>query len=124
MTCEVDEIFFADCAARAFFDQVANKWSVMILTVLDQKPTRFNEIKRRLEGVTHKALTEALRKLERNGLIRREVLNTSPVAVEYSITELGKTLQIPFGAMYQWSIDHLSEIESSQESYDKIKPAK
>ena len=120
MTCEVDEMFFADCAARAFFDQVANKWSVMILTVLNQRPTRFNEIKRRLEGVTHKALTEALRKLERNGLIHREVLNTSPVAVEYSITELGKTLQIPFGAMYQWSIDHLSEIESSQEAYDKL----
>ena len=63
MTCDVDEMFFADCAARAFFDQVANKWSVMILTVLNQKPTRFNEIRRRLEGVTHKALTEALRKL-------------------------------------------------------------
>jgi DNA-binding HxlR family transcriptional regulator len=124
MTCEVDEVFFADCAARAFFDQVANKWSVMILTVLNRKPTRFNEIKRRLEGITHKALTEALRKLERNGLVRREVLNTSPVAVEYSITELGKTLQVPFGAMYQWSIDHLSEIESSQEAFDKIKSAK
>ena len=124
MTCEVDEIFFADCAARAFFDQVANKWSVMILTVLTQRPTRFNEIKRRLEGVTHKALTEALRKLERNGLVHREVLNTSPVAVEYSITGLGKTLQVPFGAMYQWSIDHLPEIESSQEAYDQIKPVK
>lgn len=124
MTCEVDEIFFADCAARAFFDQVANKWSVMILTVLNRRPTRFNEIKRRLDGITHKALTEALRKLERNGLVRREVLNTSPVAVEYSITALGKTLQVPFGAMYQWSIDHLSQIESSQEVYDKTRPAK
>ena len=124
MPSEGDDIFFADCAARAFFDQVANKWSVMILTVLNQRPTRFNEIKRRREAVTQKALTEALRKLERNGLIRREVLNTSPLAVEYSITELGKTLQVPFGAMYQWSIDHLPEIESSQEVYDKIKPVK
>jgi DNA-binding HxlR family transcriptional regulator len=121
MPCETDEVFFADCAARAFFDQVANKWSVMILTVLNQRPTRFNEIKRRLEGVTHKALTEALRKLERNGLVHRAILNTSPVAVEYSITELGKTLQIPFGAMYQWSIDHLADIESSQEAYDQSK---
>ncbi|MFP3481384.1 helix-turn-helix domain-containing protein, partial [Burkholderia sp. SIMBA_057] len=68
MTCQVDTVFFADCAARSFFDQVANKWSVMILTLLAEKPTRFNEIRRRLEGITHKALTQALRRLERNGL--------------------------------------------------------
>jgi DNA-binding HxlR family transcriptional regulator len=118
MTCQVDAVFFADCAARSFFDQVANKWSVMILTLLSEKPTRFNEIRRRLEGVTHKALTQALRRLERNGLIAREVLATSPVAVEYSITDLGRTLQVPFGAVYEWAINHLHEIEQAQQTYD------
>ena len=118
MTCEVDAVFFADCAARSFFDQVANKWSVMILTLLTDRPTRFNEIKRRLEGVTHKALTQALRRLERNGLIARRVLATSPVAVEYSITDLGSTLQVPFAAVYDWAINHLHEIERAQEVYD------
>src|SRR5690606_23415165 len=77
MPHDVSNVFFADCAARSFFDQVANKWSVMILSVLSEKPTRFNEIRRRLEGVTHKALTQALRRLERNGLIARHVLATS-----------------------------------------------
>ncbi|WP_242609956.1 winged helix-turn-helix transcriptional regulator [Achromobacter xylosoxidans] len=115
----MDTVFFADCAARSFFDQVANKWSVMILTLLTEKPTRFNEIRRRLEGITHKALTQALRRLERNGLIARKVLDTSPVAVEYSITELGRTLQVPFGAVYEWSIKHLHEIEQAQEAYDE-----
>jgi DNA-binding HxlR family transcriptional regulator len=110
---------FADCAARSFFDQVANKWSVMILTLLSEKPTRFNAIRRRLEGVTHKALTQALRRLERNGLIARAVLATSPVAVEYSITDLGRTLQAPFGAVYEWAISHLPEIEQAQEAYDE-----
>jgi DNA-binding HxlR family transcriptional regulator len=119
MTCQADPLLFADCAARSFFDQVANKWSVMILTLLNEEPTRFNEIRRRLEGVTHKALTQALRRLERNGLIAREVLATSPVAVEYSITELGRTLQVPFGAVYDWAINHLHEIEQAQEAYDK-----
>lgn len=118
MACQVDAVFFADCAARSFFDQVANKWSVMILTLLSEKPTRFNEIRRRLEGVTHKALTQALRRLERNGLVARAVLPTSPVAVEYSITDLGRTLQVPFGAVYEWAINHLHEIEQAQESYD------
>lgn len=118
MTCQVDAVFFADCAARSFFDQVANKWSVMILTLLSEKPTRFNEMRRRLEGVTHKALTQALRRLERNGLIVRAVLSTSPVAVEYSITELGRTLQVPLGAVYDWAIRHLDEIEQVQSAYD------
>lgn len=119
MSYEVDPVFFADCAARSFFDQVANKWSVMILTLLSEKPTRFNEIRRRLEGVTHKALTQALRRLERNGLLERRVLNTSPVAVEYSITELGRTLQVPFSAVYDWSIEHLHEIEEARSAYDR-----
>jgi DNA-binding HxlR family transcriptional regulator len=123
MTCQVDTVFFADCAARAFFDQVANKWSVMILTLLTEKPTRFNEMRRRLEGITHKALTQALRRLERNGLIARKVLDTSPVAVEYSITELGRTLQVPFGAVYEWSIKHLHEIEQAQRAYDEEQEA-
>lgn len=118
MPTEVDPVFFADCAARSFFDQVANKWAVMILTMLSAKPARFNEMKRRLEGVTHKALTQALRRLERNGLIAPRVLATSPVAVEYSITPLGQTLQVPFGAVYDWSIDHLEDVEAARRDYD------
>lgn len=110
MTNTVDPVFFADCAARVFFDQVANKWSVMILTLLNENTLRFNQMKRSMEGITHKALTQALRKMERNGLIKRTVLATSPVAVEYTITELGRSLQKPFNAMYDWAINHLDEI--------------
>jgi len=117
---EISDVFFADCAARSFFDQVANKWSVMILTILEAQPTRFNELMRKLEGITHKALTQALRRMERNGLISRRVLATSPVAVEYAITELGHTLQKPFAAVYEWAILHLQHIEEARERYDKM----
>ncbi len=115
---DVDIVYFADCAARSFFDQVANKWSVMILTILAERPTRFNAFMRRLEGITHKALTQSLRRLERNGLISRKVLATSPVAVEYAITDLGRTLQVPFGTVYDWAINHLDDIEEAQRRYD------
>jgi DNA-binding HxlR family transcriptional regulator len=115
---DVDIVYFSDCAARSFFDQVANKWSVMILTILAERPTRFNAFMRRLEGITHKALTQSLRRLERNGLISRKVLATSPVAVEYAITDLGRTLQVPFGAVYDWAINHLDDIEEAQRRYD------
>ena len=114
----VDIVYFADCAARSFFDQVANKWSVMILTILAERPTRFNALMRRLEGITHKALTQALRRLERNGLIARRVIATSPVAVEYSITDLGRTLQVPFTAVYDWAIHHLDDIEQARHNFD------
>jgi DNA-binding HxlR family transcriptional regulator len=118
VACRNDPIFFADCAARSFFDQVANKWTVMILTILSERPSRFNEMKRRLEGVTHKSLTQALRRLERNGLVARRVLASSPVSVEYSITALGRSLQIPFQAVYDWSIEHLADLEDARKYYD------
>lgn len=114
-----NDLFYADCAARPFFDQVANKWSIMILTTLCSRPQRFNELKRRLEGVTHKALTQALRRLERNGLVNRTVIASSPVAVEYSLTPLGHTLQAPFVAVYDWALNHLPDIEKAQQEFDQ-----
>ncbi|MGJ9420723.1 winged helix-turn-helix transcriptional regulator [Massilia sp. CMS3.1] len=110
--------FAAACATRPILDQLANKWSVMILSVLCEKPQRFNVIRRRLEGITQKALTQALRRLERNGLVRRRVIESSPVAVEYSITPLGKSLQEPFQAVYQWALDHVAALEQAQRDFD------
>ena len=114
-----DLVFRADCSSRLVLDQIADKWSVLILAVLQAKPLRFNAIKRRLEGITQKALTQALRRLERNGLVARRVIPISPVAVEYSITPLGLSLQQPFAALYAWTVDHLSEVREAQEAFDR-----
>lgn len=103
---------------RPILEQIANKWTVLILTVLCAGPLRFNEIMRRLDGITHKALADALKRLERNGLVRREVLPTSPVGVEYTITPLGKSLQRPFTALYDWALTHGLEMEKAQGEYD------
>lgn len=108
--------------ARPVLEQIANKWSVLILTVLCGRPSRFNEIMRRLDGITHKALADALKRLERNGLIRREVLTTTtPVGVEYTITPLGRSLQQPFEALYTWSMTYGPELERAQEEYDRTR---
>ncbi len=106
-------------STRPVLEQVANKWSVLILTVLCTQPARFNAIKRRLDPITHKALTEALRRLERNGLVSRRVIASSPVAVEYSITPLGRTLQEPFVALVGWARQHGAAIEQAQVAYDE-----
>ncbi len=104
---------------RPILDQIADKWSVMILGVICTQPARFNAIKRRLGRITHKALTQALRRLERNGLVTRRVIATSPVAVEYSITPLGLTLQQPFAALHAWAVSHGSEVAQAQTAFDR-----
>jgi DNA-binding HxlR family transcriptional regulator len=107
--------------ARFALDEVATKWSVMILTVLCPQPARFNEIMRRLDGITHKALSDALKRLQRNGLVHRTVLPTTPVGVEYRITPLGLSLQEPFDALYAWATQHASEIERAQADFDSAR---
>ncbi|MDN3026144.1 helix-turn-helix domain-containing protein [Streptomyces sp. S.PB5] len=110
-------VFRADCPSRPILDQIADKWSMMVMALLE-RPTRFNELKRGLEGVTQRVLTQTLRRLERNGMIRRTVLPTSPVGVEYSLTPLGESLREPFGRLYDWTVEHSEEIRSSQRAYD------
>lgn len=109
-----------DCvASRILLDQIADKWSVLIMGTLCQGPLRFNTLKRELEGVTQKALTQTLRRLERNGIVARRVLQTSPVAVEYRITPLGESLKTPFAALFAWTVDHAAEVAQAQQDYDR-----
>jgi DNA-binding HxlR family transcriptional regulator len=112
-----EEIFDNASVIHLVLDQVASKWSVMVITSLCDEPQRFNAIKRRLSKVTQKALTETLRKLERNGLVLRRVIPVSPVAVEYSLTPLGRTLQEPFTSLTVWALKHQSDIEAAQKLY-------
>ncbi len=108
------------CRVRPVLEQIANKWSVLVLTVLCPKPARFNAILRRLDGITHKALADTLKRLERNGLVRREVLPTAPVGVEYSITPLGHSLRQPFEALYAWALTNGPEMERARADHDGV----
>ena len=112
------DYFSAACPSRQLFDQVTDKWSMMVLSVIRAKPLRFNTIRRHVEGVTQKALTQTLRRLERNGLVVRRVLPTSPVAVEYAITDLGLSLQGPLGALHEWTITNLDKVAEAQRAYE------
>jgi DNA-binding HxlR family transcriptional regulator len=106
---------------RMVLGQIADKWSLLILTVLCVEPCRFNEIKRRLSGITHKSLSEALQRMERNGLASRRVIETRPLGVEYSITSLGRSLQEPCLAIAAWVASHSSEVVASQQAHDKAR---
>lgn len=104
--------------SRLVLDQIADKWSVLILAALCHGPLRFNALKRALGGITQTALTQALKRLERNGIIARRVLVAKPIAVTYSITPVGRTLEPLFRALDTWTHEHLAEIERAQKAFD------
>ncbi|MFE5581717.1 winged helix-turn-helix transcriptional regulator [Kitasatospora sp. NPDC056531] len=114
----LDIVYRCDDTTRPILDQIADKWSMTVLTVLDE-PKRFNEIKRHLDGVTQRVLTQTLRRLERNGMIVRRVLPTSPVGVEYSLTPLGSSLWEPFSQLCAWTVANTDQIRAHQLEYDR-----
>jgi DNA-binding HxlR family transcriptional regulator len=108
----------AGSSNRLLLDQIADKWSILILDALCAGPLRFNEIKRRLDGITQKALAQSLRRLERNGILARRVIPSSQVAVEYSVTSLGRTLEQPFRVLFDWTVDHSDTVMEARAAYD------
>ena len=109
----------ADCPTRRILDRIGDRWTVLIVGALRDGPVRFSELRRRVEGVSQKMLTQTLRGLERDGLVSRTVHPEVPVRVEYALTEAGCTLREPLRALEQWSITHLGDIVASQEAYDR-----
>ncbi|MGJ4859966.1 winged helix-turn-helix transcriptional regulator [Labrys sp. La1] len=116
---DTDPIYRADCPSRVILDQIADKWSMMVLAVL-REPRRFNAIKRRLDGVTQRVLTQTLRKLERNGMVTRRVLAGRVLGVEYALTPLGQSLQGPFAILFDWTVENMGVIQDCQRSYDVL----
>ena len=119
MTKDHAEVLRSACPSRLILEQVADKWSVLIMAALWDGPLRFNTIKRSLEGITQKSLTQALRRLERNGIVARHVLPVSPIAVEYSVTPLGQTLRVPFQALHAWTLAYMPQITQAQQDFDQ-----
>ena len=118
MTNHIAELPLDVTATRPVLEQIANKWAVLILSVLCTRPARFNDLRRRLDGITHKALSDALKRLERSGLVSRRILPTKPIGVEYTITALGGSLREPFAALYNWSLLNRAALERAQAGYD------
>ena len=103
---------------RQVLEQVLDKWSLQVMEELCQAPCRFSALRRAMPAVTGKSLTATLRRLERNGLVERTIVSSRPVAVEYRISALGKTLRGPVEALLRWSSEHLPEVEAARERFD------
>ncbi|MGO2521478.1 MAG: winged helix-turn-helix transcriptional regulator, partial [Microbacterium sp.] len=103
---------------RELLDQVLDKWSLLILDRLCESPRRFNELRRAIPAVSQKSLTTALRRLERNGMVARVVIDTRPIAVEYRISDLGQTLQDLVDSLLAWTSAHLGDVDLAREQFD------
>lgn len=115
----IGDPYRADCPTRRILDRIGDRWTVLIVGILGQGDARFSELRRRVEGVSQKMLTQTLRALERDGLVHRTVYAEVPVRVVYSLTPAGATLLEPLRALQEWSIEHLGDVVASQQDYDR-----
>ena len=111
--------FSAKCPTRLLLDQISGKWAMLILIAVRGGPVRFNELKRRIEGVTQKVLGHTLKGLERNGLVERRVVKVKPITVTYEITEHGRALADLLDELRAWSIRSIGDTLAAQRSFDE-----
>jgi DNA-binding HxlR family transcriptional regulator len=105
---------------RETLSRVGDKWSLLIISVLNDKPLRFNELRRRIDGISQRMLTRTLRELERDGLVMRTVTPTTPPSVEYALNDLGKTLLVHANALVTWTLANYPQISKAQQKFDRI----
>jgi DNA-binding HxlR family transcriptional regulator len=112
------DVYDPNCPTRVILDRVGDKWAVLLLGLLADGPRRFNELRRMIGGISQKMLSQTLKSLERDGLVRRRAIATVPVTVEYSITPLGTTLAHAVGPLRQWAENNLKDVQAAQRRYD------
>jgi DNA-binding HxlR family transcriptional regulator len=110
----------SECKAlAAVLARIGDKWTVMVIGNLQAGPLRYNELRRRIEGISQRMLTLTLKGLEEDGLVTRTVFPTVPITVEYALTDLGRSLHEPLMEMLTWAIAHQPEIEQSRQDYQR-----
>jgi DNA-binding HxlR family transcriptional regulator len=102
--------------------RIGDKWTVLVVRSLGEGPKRFNELKRLVGGISQRMLTLTLKSLERDGLLIRTVTPTIPPRVDYELTDLGRSLLVPVGALGEWAIANMKSIEAARERFDGTSP--
>lgn len=111
-------VYDANCPTRQVLDRIADKWAVLVLGLLVEEPVRFNRLRKAIDGLSQKMLSQTLKNLERDGLVHRAAKATVPVTVEYSITPLGLTLAETVEAIKIWAESHIADVQKAQQRYD------
>jgi DNA-binding HxlR family transcriptional regulator len=111
-------VYSSKCPTRMVLDRIADKWALLILRRISKSPIRFNQLRRDIEGISQKVLSQTLKNLERDGLVSRKAFATVPVTVEYSVTDLGRTLTEVASSISIWAEQNISAVLEAQTKYD------
>ncbi|WP_460942607.1 winged helix-turn-helix transcriptional regulator [Okibacterium endophyticum] len=113
----VADVFARDCPSRAVFDDITSKWASLALLALLEGTYRFNALRRRVEGVSEKMLSQTLRVLERDGLVVREVIDVIPARVEYELTPLGRDVAQKLRALADLLQNSVEQLDIARTSH-------
>ncbi|MFN3730510.1 MAG: winged helix-turn-helix transcriptional regulator [Fimbriimonadaceae bacterium] len=106
------------CEVRQILDRIADKWSLLVIALLDKRTMRFAELQRSIEGISKRMLTTTLRQLERDGIVERTVYPTVPPKVEYKLTPLGNSLHETVQALVVWTESNQVKIAEARSRYE------
>ncbi|USI72804.1 winged helix-turn-helix transcriptional regulator [Sphingomonas morindae] len=98
--------------------RIGDKWTVLIIILLQERGYRFNELKRGIDGISQRMLTLTLRNMERDGLVTRTVTPSIPPRVDYELTDVGRSLAGPVKQLGDWAFEHLERIGAAQAMFD------
>ncbi|GAA3395832.1 winged helix-turn-helix transcriptional regulator [Cryptosporangium minutisporangium] len=109
----------AGCEVRQILDRIADKWSLLVIALLDRRSLRFTELRREIDGISQRMLARTLRHLERDGLVSRTVYPSVPPRVDYALTPLGVTLHATIQALVTWTEANTDQIAAARVAYDR-----
>lgn len=112
------DVLAAACPTRQVVTRIGDRWSLLVLYALEGGPVRFQELRRTVDGISQKMLTQTLRTLERDGLVQREIWASVPPKVEYSLTTLGTSLSETIGPIRAWAYAHMDQIDAARSDFD------
>jgi len=112
-----------DCPVRDVLDAIGGRWSTLLLMALAERPWRFGELRRLVPDISQRMLTQTLHDLQREGYVRREVFPTRPPSVEYSMTDLGRSIFEPISGLLQWASQNVEAVHEARRAFDADHPA-
>jgi DNA-binding HxlR family transcriptional regulator len=113
-----DSASLADCPVRDVIQTLSGRWSSLLMMALAEQPYRFGELRRLVPDISQRMLTQTLHDLQRDGYVHREVFPTKPPSVEYSLTDLGRSMFEPLSLLIQWAERNHSAVRAARVDFD------